>query len=120
MEPHLKNKLYRFLNMRNKLYMICRECRGGTYTRAGRQIAKEFLAELCIAAVSISGLMIALQQVYAKDELGIDLLDDLPDGSRQFAELVQKQLGPMARKMLDADIIRRVLCLLQRRPKRVL
>lgn len=99
-EPALKDKLYRFLEMRNKFVHNVREIEGWNLnTEEGRKIAAGFLSELIVAAMSISLLMATLITKYAR-QVSPDFQET--DEQREFANALEEHFGLKAQVLLDA------------------
>jgi hypothetical protein len=99
-EPQFKNKLYRFLTMRNTFIHNLSEVPGwDVRTEEGREVATKFLSELLALAFEVSGVFMSLFTVSAREELGENIIE-----GNQLMSLIEKQFGPIARKILAARI----------------
>ena len=91
----------RFLEMRNSFVHNISEVPGwNLQTRKGRDAAKKFLIELTMLAMAITSLFGCLFLVSAKDEFGTDLAEDSDMWRKEMARIIEKQFGPLARKIL--------------------
>jgi hypothetical protein len=98
----VKDRLYAFLRMRNRLV---HEFDFDLSTEEGNTAARLFLLELTLAAISISGLMVAIFQVWAKDHHGEDFYteDFFKTEAKQHLQLVklfEDKFGGIAREIL--------------------
>jgi hypothetical protein len=94
---HLKERLYGFLRMRNRLI---HEFDFNFSTEMGRKEARLFLSELSVAALAIFALMTAIFQAWALDEHGVDLFEVEAEETRRIIKLMGKQFGSLAREVL--------------------
>jgi hypothetical protein len=102
-EPALKDGLYHFLKMRNTFIHDVAEVPGWDLaSEQGRKIAMEFLVELAVASLAVTALFITTFHVGAKIDLGEDFSERAEESKRQIIEILEKQFGPLARKILAA------------------
>ena len=94
---HLKERLYGFLRMRNRLI---HEFDFNFSTEMGRKEARLFLSELSVAAMAIFALMTAIFQAWAQDEHGVDFFEVEAEETRRIIKLMGKQFGSLAREVL--------------------
>jgi hypothetical protein len=100
LETAFKDKLYRFLKMRNTFIHNISELPGwDVKTDAGREKGIEFLAELLHLALTVTGVFTSLFAISARDELG----EELFEGNR-LVRLMEEHFGSTARKILAARI----------------
>jgi uncharacterized protein YutE (UPF0331/DUF86 family) len=101
---HVKEKLYGFLKMRNQLVHDLSSIPGWDLnTEKGRETARRFLTELAILATAVSGLCIALFQIWARDEFDEEFYNEeffVDETQRQLAKLLGQQFGGLARELL--------------------
>jgi hypothetical protein len=98
----VKDRLYAFLRMRNQLV---HEFDFELSTEEGNTAARLFLLELIFTAISISGLMVAVFQVWAKDQHGEDFYTEdffKADAEQhlQLVKLFEDKFGDIAREIL--------------------
>jgi hypothetical protein len=100
-EYGLKERLFRFLEMRNTFVHNLSEVPGWDLnTEEGRKVARMFLAELAVTAIAITLLFTTLFSVSAKDEYGKDLFTQEEKREHEMIELMEKHFGATARKIL--------------------
>jgi hypothetical protein len=101
MEPNFKDKIHRFLSLRNTFVHNLSEVPGWDLkTEEGREVATAFLVELGYVSCAITCLFITLFAVSAKDDYGADLYEEAEERERQIVEMLEKNFGTMARKLL--------------------
>ena len=101
LEYGLKERLFKFLEMRNTLVHNISAVPGWNLsTEEGDNIAKAFLYELAGTAVTITMLFITLFSVSAKDEYGVDLFKEEEQSKRNMVEALEKVFGTKARTIL--------------------
>jgi hypothetical protein len=101
LEYGLKERLFEFLEMRNKFIHNPSEIDGwNLQTKEGRLAIRIFLEELSGAAMAITVLFTTLLHVSAKDEFGVDLFEGHDDQKRAIAAILEKHFGAKARKIL--------------------
>jgi len=107
LDPRIRERLYEFLKKRNQFVHNASEVPGWDLkTEEGREAALQFVVELTFAALSITGLGVALFQVRSKDYFGkeffdADTLEALrSERLRELLKVFEDRFGPDARKML--------------------
>lgn len=99
-KPKFKDKLYRFLKMRNTFVHNVNEAPGWNLsTDEGARVAAEFIVELLMLAFTVTGVFMCLFTVSAKEDLGEDLMEGVE--GRQLIDLLEEHFGPTARKILS-------------------
>ena len=103
-EPDFDQKLWHFVKMRNTLVHNLSEVPGwNPRTKKGREAAFKFLVELAMLSFALTGVFTSLLLVSAKDEFGVDMIEEDDDPVRQsLARLIEKQFGPTAHMILAA------------------
>jgi hypothetical protein len=100
-EHRVKEKLFRFLEMRNILAHDLSKVSGWNLkTEEGRNAAKVFLNELIVASAAVTALCVTLFAVWAKDDCGEDLFDGEESEVREIVRILEARFGPMARKIM--------------------
>jgi hypothetical protein len=76
LEPKFKDKLWRFLQMRNTFVHNLSEVPGlNAHTEQGRKVAREFLVELLFLAISLTFVFLTLFSVSAREDFGKELIE---------------------------------------------
>jgi hypothetical protein len=99
LERSFKNKLYRFLELRNIFVHDVKEISGGwdLKTQSGRKRAYLFLGELLFIAGAAQAVFIAAVTISARDDFGADITD-----GNELIAMVEKAVQPFVRRMLAA------------------
>lgn len=100
-EHRVKEKLFKFLEMRNTFVHNLSEVPGWDLkTEAGREVAKLFLVELMIRSLALTALCGTIFAVSAKDDFNEDLFSDANEEQRRLRQIIEAHYGPLARKIL--------------------
>ncbi len=100
-EAKFKDKLYRFLRMRNTFVHNLSEVPGWNLrTKEGRKVATEFLIELTMLAFGVTGVFMSLFAVSTKEDFGKDLLREGSVEEKRLISILETHFGPTARKIL--------------------
>lgn len=103
LEPKIERRLYHFLRIRNKFIHNADEIpRWNLKTKAGREAAGLFMAELLQASMAISALMAMLSAEFLKEKLGPEWIGDETEEELALWKALERNFGPMARRMLNA------------------
>jgi hypothetical protein len=99
LERTFKDKLYRFLKLRNIFIHNVKEVPGGwnLKTVEGRQVAFEFLVELILLAAALQSLFLTAATIASREEIGVDIAE-----GNQLVAMAERLLGPTARRLLLA------------------
>lgn len=102
LDYNLKERLFRFLEMRNKFVHNLSDVPGWNLgTEDGRVEAKIFLAELSFTALAITALTITIFSISAKEDFGKDLFEEDSEETRQRVAILEELFGEQARKVLE-------------------
>jgi uncharacterized protein YutE (UPF0331/DUF86 family) len=96
LEPQFSSRLRRFLQMRNVFVHDFSEIDGwNLQTNKGKEKAIEFLVELQMLSLHLSGVFLSLFTVAARQNFGTELFAD-----NEVMKLIEKHCGPIASTIL--------------------
>ncbi|WOH50560.1 hypothetical protein [Bradyrhizobium sp. sBnM-33] len=101
LEPDVRDRLYKFLDMRNKFVHELSDIPGfDLRTEDGRQLAMEFIIELTFLALSTTILFATLYSVWAKDTYNEEFFEVEGTEAKQLLAMFEERFGTTARTIL--------------------
>lgn len=99
--PRLKERLYEFLENRNRFIHDYSSIPGAKEkTAEGQEPAKLLVIDLMLTAVSITGLMVAVFQAWARDEHDTEFFEIEDQQTQQLIKMFKTTFGSLAREIL--------------------
>lgn len=101
LEAKVRERLYKFLNMRNKFVHELSDIRDFDLRKEdGRQAAMEFVVELTFLALSTTILFATVFSVWAKDTYNKEFFEVEGAEAKQLLAMFEERFGETARKIL--------------------